>query len=103
MKIPLPVINPAFDIRGVSVQVTAAPWGLVRKLIVAETMDEQGDASADIVRTCCTVAGSPIDPDQLLPDDIAQLSKIAMSDKSKDADFTTPPAGCVIDGAESPT
>ena len=82
-----------FDMRGIAVQVKAAPYGLVRALLKADGPAAQGDASADIVRACCSVDGEAIDPDQLTASDLANLAKVAMDVNGDNAsDFTTPPA-----------
>jgi hypothetical protein len=97
MKIPLPVINAAFEVRGVAVRVTAAPWGLVKKLVSSPDPETQATATTEIVRTCCTIDGVSVDPDELTADDIATLSKLAISSKGPDSDFTKPPAGNATD------
>lgn len=97
MKIPLPVINPAFDVRGVAVRVTAAPWGLVKKLVSSSDPETQANAATEIVRSCCTVDGVAVDPDELTPEDIAALSKLAISSKGPGSDFSKPLAGNATD------
>lgn len=83
----------SFALRGVIVTIKNAPYGLVRKLMSAAGTIEQADASADIIRACCSIDGEAIDPDQLGAVDIATLSGEAIhSNREKAPDFTKPPA-----------
>jgi hypothetical protein len=82
-----------FQLRGVVVRVSAAPYGLVKAVMVADTDAGRADASAEIVRACCTVEGAAIDPDRLSAQDIATLARESMSvEESAQSDFSTPPA-----------
>jgi hypothetical protein len=81
-----------YNLHGMTVKVSAAPFGLVRKLIRADGSADQADASADMVRACCTVDSDPLDPDQLTAIDIAALAKAAMDvNEANASDFPTPP------------
>ena len=82
-----------FQLRGVVVRVSAAPYGLVRAVMSADTDAARAAATAEIVRACCTVEGSAIDPDYLSAMDIAKLARECMDvEESAQSDFTTPPA-----------
>lgn len=82
-----------FDLRGVAVRVSAAPYGLVKAVMVADTDAGRADATADIVRACCSVGGAAIDPDRLSAQDVATLARECMNvEESAQSDFSTPPA-----------
>ena len=84
----------SYDLHGLTVQVKAASFGNFRKVMRAEGSADQADASAEIVRDCCTVDGEPLDPDQLGAMDIAALAKAAMEvNEGNASDFPTPPDG----------